>query len=90
MVDRYIKAPKEELDEEDELRIQRTAEEKKNNLEKAVRSTVSLLPSPNDTLSQAFGTYASAGGQKLVYRVKKAGAFGGYKIVEEVCLVIIC
>jgi hypothetical protein len=32
----------------------------------------------------AFGTYASKGGQQLVYRVKKQGAFGGYKIVTEV------
>ena len=34
----------------------------------------------------AFGTYASGGGQKFVYRVKKPGAFGGYKIVSEVRL----
>jgi hypothetical protein len=43
---RFIKAPKEELDEEDELRIQKTAEEKKNDLEKAVRYTSHMvLPS---------------------------------------------
>lgn len=29
----------------------------------------------------AFGTYASAGGEKVVYRVKKPGAHGGYTIV---------
>jgi hypothetical protein len=28
----------------------------------------------------AFGTYASQGGEKFVYRVKKEGAFGGYKV----------
>lgn len=33
---------------------------------------------------EAFGTYASKGGQEVVYRVKKTGAFGGYKIVTEV------
>jgi hypothetical protein len=45
LVVRYIKAPKEELDEEDELKIQRTAEEKKNDLEKAViASPLSLFP----------------------------------------------
>ena len=32
---------------------------------------------------EAFGTYASGGGEKFVYRVKKEGAFGGYKIVTE-------
>lgn len=31
----------------------------------------------------AFGTYASKGGEQFVYRVKKEGAFGGYKIVTE-------
>ena len=31
----------------------------------------------------AFGTYASSGGEKFVYRVKKTGSFGGYKIVTE-------
>lgn len=32
----------------------------------------------------AFGTYASAGGEKFTYRVKKTGSFGGYQIVTEV------
>ena len=32
---------------------------------------------------EAFGTYASQGGSKFTYRVKKDGAFGGYKIVSE-------
>ncbi len=32
---------------------------------------------------EAFGTYASAGGSKFTYRVKKNSAFGGYKIVTE-------
>lgn len=31
----------------------------------------------------AFGTYASKGGEQFVYRVKKEGAFGGYKIMKE-------
>ena len=30
-----------------------------------------------------LGTYASAGGEKAVYRVKKPGAHGGYAIVTE-------
>lgn len=31
----------------------------------------------------AFGTYASKGGEEVVYRVRKPGAFGGYAIVKE-------
>ncbi len=31
----------------------------------------------------AFGTYASKGGSQFTYRVRKEGAFGGYKIVTE-------
>ena len=33
----------------------------------------------------AFGTYASQGGEKFVYRVKKSGpgGYGGYKVVTE-------
>ena len=31
----------------------------------------------------AFGTYASKGGEEIVYRVKKPGAYGGYAIVKE-------
>ena len=31
----------------------------------------------------AFGTYASKGGTQFTYRVKKDGAFGGYKIMTE-------
>jgi hypothetical protein len=31
----------------------------------------------------AFGTYASAGGSKFTYRVKKPGVYGGYQIVTE-------
>eukprot|EP01035_Chromulina_nebulosa_P018466 gene18466-24176_t len=31
----------------------------------------------------AFGTYASDGGQNFVYRVKKEGSYGGYKIYES-------
>lgn len=31
----------------------------------------------------AFGTYASAGGEKFTYRVKKKSAFGGYTVVTE-------
>ncbi|KAG5186509.1 hypothetical protein JKP88DRAFT_195709 [Tribonema minus] len=30
---------------------------------------------------RAFGTYSSGGGSKVVYRVKKAGVYGGYEIV---------
>lgn len=36
-----------------------------------------------DVEEEAYGTYASQGGQKFTYRVKKPGAFGGYKIVTE-------
>jgi hypothetical protein len=38
------------------------------------------------TESELFGTYASNQGQELVYRVKKSGAYGGYKIMKTVCL----
>ena len=31
----------------------------------------------------AFGTYASEGGTKFVYRTKKGGVMGGYYVVEE-------
>jgi hypothetical protein len=31
----------------------------------------------------AFGTYSSGGGDRIVYRVKKAGTYGGYEIVTE-------
>jgi hypothetical protein len=34
----------------------------------------------------AFGTYAGELGTTLTYRVKKPGAYGGYKIVTEVRL----
>ncbi len=38
----------------------------------------------------AFGTYASNGGEKFTYRVKKEGAFGGYKIITEVlCRIVL-
>jgi hypothetical protein len=32
----------------------------------------------------SVGTYASEGGGKFVFRVKKEGAHGGYKIITEV------
>lgn len=32
---------------------------------------------------RAFGTYASAGGNVLTYRVKKQSPYGGYKIVSK-------
>lgn len=36
-----------------------------------------------DEEALAYGTYGSKGGQELVYRVKKEGSFGGYKVVKE-------
>ena len=36
-----------------------------------------------DAEEQAFGTYASAGGNRLVYREKLPGAAGTYRIVEK-------
>ena len=36
-----------------------------------------------DAEEAAFGTYASSGGTKLVYREKVAGAAGSYRIVEK-------
>ena len=36
---------------------------------------------------EAFGTYASQGGDKFVYRVKKTGGFGGYKVRLLLCFV---
>jgi hypothetical protein len=37
----------------------------------------------NNIEEEAFGTYASQGGEKIVYRVKKSGhgGYGGYKVV---------
>lgn len=60
---RFIKAPKDEVGEE-ELARQQTS--KAHKAEQA-----------------AFGTYASEGGTRFNYRVKKGGAFGGYHIVSE-------
>lgn len=62
-IDRYIKAPKDEVGEEEKTR-QEVARQHK-------------------TEEAAFGTYASEGGTKFNYRVKKGGAFGGYKIISE-------
>ena len=36
-----------------------------------------------DGEKEAFGTYAGDLGSKFVYRVKKAGAYGGYAILSE-------
>jgi hypothetical protein len=37
-----------------------------------------------ETEVSAFGTYASDGGEKFVYREKKSGsAYGGYKIITQ-------
>eukprot|EP01041_Mallomonas_annulata_P008215 gene8215-16890_t len=36
-----------------------------------------------DVEEEAYGTYASNGGQRLTYREKKPGAYGGYKIVHQ-------
>ena len=36
-----------------------------------------------DSEEAAFGTYAGDGGTKFVYRVRKEGASGAYKIVTE-------
>lgn len=60
---RYIKAPKDPVNNDDK---EQKAIERKHKVEE-----------------NAFGTYASKGGEKFVYRVKKEGAFGGYKIVTE-------
>lgn len=40
-------------------------------------------PKAQNSEEAAFGTYASQGGEKFVYRVKKKGSFGGYKIISE-------
>eukprot|EP00981_Chlorochromonas_danica_P002891 scaffold583_cov244-Ochromonas_danica.AAC.1 len=60
---RYIKAPKDEVGEEEKTRQEVSRQHK--------------------TEESAFGTYASEGGTKFNYRVKKGGAFGGYKIISE-------
>ena len=114
---RYIKAPKDEPDEDAEKAARDAVRAKRDSAEQAVSDGIALLVwmcvwfagrvclIPNEVtatatmvsrehfcdtsvtfLWQAFGTYASAGGDKLVYRVKKTGAFGGYKIVTEVCV----
>ena len=51
-------------------------QEEKNRKEMAVEKQ-------RKTEQEAFGTYASIGGENFTYRVKKEGAFGGYKIVTE-------
>ena len=50
--------------------------------DKPVESS-SVKLNKQDSEEAAFGTYASSGGEKFVYRVKKTGSFGGYKIVSE-------
>ena len=37
----------------------------------------------DDMERDAFGTYASSGGEKFVYRVRNKTAYGGYKIITE-------
>lgn len=37
----------------------------------------------NEEEERAFGTYASAGGKVLTYRVRKQSPYGGYKIVSK-------
>ena len=66
---RYIKAPKEHNPEAEKLAAQEEAMTKKRKADALEES--------------AFGTYASSGGEKIVYRVKKPGAHGGYTIVTE-------
>lgn len=61
---KYIKAPKDRVEEESKSIKQEM--EKKRKMEE-----------------EAFGTYASNSGEKIVYRVKKTGSFGGYKIITE-------
>ena len=66
---KYIKAPKEQDG--------RSVEEQQNE----ERQT---LKRKSDSIEEhAYGTYASAGGEKAVFRVKKAGAHGGYSIMTE-------
>ncbi len=60
---RYIKAPKDEIDEAQQ---QQLATQKRHRAEQ-----------------EAFGIYASAGGSQFTYRVRKAGAHGGYTIMTE-------
>eukprot|EP01031_Cornospumella_fuschlensis_P029331 gene29331-35407_t len=60
---RYIKAPKDELSQEEQARKE--------------------VQRQHQAEQQAFGTYASAGGTQFNYRVKKDGAYGGYKIISE-------
>lgn len=66
---RYVNAPKEQDSE---------------TLAAAERSEVQQRKRKADEVEEgAFGTYASAGGEKAVYRVKKPGAHGGYTIITE-------
>ena len=44
------------------------------------------LKRKKDEEVSAFGTYASNLGATITYRVKKGGAYGGYKIVTQVWL----
>lgn len=68
---RYIKAPK-EVDPDDP-----------DGSKAAARKRMELKRKADAVEEGAFGTYASAGGEKFTYRVKKPGAHGGYTIITE-------
>ena len=66
---KYIKAPK---DQDGRTEEEQQRDEREN------------LKRKSDKIEEhAYGTYASAGGEKAVYRVKKPGAHGGYTIVTD-------
>jgi hypothetical protein len=44
------------------------------------RQAKEALQKKHKVEEEAFGTYASQGGEQFVYRVKKTGGFGGYKV----------
>ena len=69
---RYVKAPKQKKHQRGAADVQ-SSEEDHERMKKLKLDAEEL----------AFGTYASKGGTKLVYREKIAGAAGTYRIVEK-------
>lgn len=87
---RYIHPPSNDAVEENpEERKRRKAEDDTKQVRDATALPCSacawrhvyVLRVRHPCIIQAFGTYGSS--SKVVYRVKKGGAYGGYKIVTE-------
>ena len=85
---KYIKAPKETDGKQYSINTVYSYYKLRINIGKSVEQieaeeALNRKRKANAVEEHAFGTYASAGGEKIVYRVKKPGAHGGYSIVTE-------